>query len=75
MSILDACPDVVQAAAFLTAAVWHAQVASADFDRQGQEYDKERLIEQITETLKVWLCLFVLVTECDRQPNVKSVLF
>ena len=29
------------------------QVASAEFDRQGQEYDEERLIDQITETLKV----------------------
>jgi len=28
------------------------QVASAEFDRQGQEYDEERLIDQITETLK-----------------------
>ena len=33
----------------------HVQVASAEFDRQGQEYDRDRLIEQITETLKVWL--------------------
>lgn len=33
------------------------QVASAEFDRQGQDYDEERLIDQISETLKVrfWL--------------------
>ena len=33
------------------------QVASAEFDRQGQEYDEERLLDQITETLKVCPCL------------------
>ena len=42
-----ACPGPVHG--------WHLQVASADFERQGQEFDKDRLIEQITETLKVWL--------------------